>query len=358
MGGSSQSTPNLFSIPYMQLPASELSVALIGQSKARLRAVGRAIRVLTHGMVKPEQRAVVSGGTLRHALAGADVVLAQARYGGYEARHFDETFPVKYGIYGDEGLGPGGLASGWRSWPHLALLLAAVEAACPSAWVVVTSAPLGILMRCALTQFSELKVIGVCELPWTTLQTTCKALGVNVRDIRFGYAGVNHLGWLHHVRERGRDLVTEYSACRAHDDDFPSSEIIDACAAIPLKYLRLHYQAKSATLEQERRVKTRGQVLEDLRLSAMKAYSLGDFDEIMNALSRRPAPWYEHAIGPLVASLMGRGDSITFFLTTFNNGYLQRFRADDVLRNSLSGQERQVYEDKLRASASASKLHP
>src|ERR1700736_3683420 len=168
VGGSAQSTPHLFLGQNLQVPESDLSVVLIGRSPTRLLAVQRAIRIITREVVKVEQRAVSDQSDLIQALSGANIVLIQTRHGGYEIRNFSETFSVKYGICGDEGLGPGGLAAAWISWPQMEKLLAAVRAACPSALVLMMSSPLGILTRTALTRFGDLRLLGICELPWTT----------------------------------------------------------------------------------------------------------------------------------------------------------------------------------------------
>ena len=85
-----------------------------------------------------------------NVLDGADSVLIQIRVGGYKGRLFDETFPNKYGLCGDEGLGVGALSVGWRTWPVHAPILDAVEKFCPRAFVILLTSPLRILVRASL----------------------------------------------------------------------------------------------------------------------------------------------------------------------------------------------------------------
>jgi 6-phospho-beta-glucosidase len=114
-GGSAQSTPALWS--YLSRQAAGLHVVLMGREPARLQTVARACRMLTagDGANTLECRSFDDAG----AWSGFDdtsVFLIQVRNGGYAARDTDETFPLKYGVCGDEGLGPGGLAAAIRNW--------------------------------------------------------------------------------------------------------------------------------------------------------------------------------------------------------------------------------------------------
>jgi 6-phospho-beta-glucosidase len=331
VGGSAHSTPNLFAHDALRAVACDLDVVLVGRSAERLAAVARAIR----SMCSPQairiscEVAVASGDD--PALRGADVVLCQARYGGYEARASDETFPLKYGLCGDEGLGVGGLAAAWRAWPPLRATLDSVRRHCPAARVMLMTSPVGVLTRCALAAFPDLRLAGICELPWTTLNAACEAVGFDGREASFAYAGINHLGWLWHVAVAGRDLVAEYAALRMKRDEFPQGALIRRLQAIPLKYLRLHYDGEAVVAGQRRAARPRGAELAELQQHAFDVYRSADDRAILAVLLKRSTPWYEHAIAPLIAALSGIPASIPFFLTLRNDGYAPGFRADDVL---------------------------
>ena len=51
----------------------------------------------------------------RRALEGADAVLSSFRPGGFEARHLDESIPLRHGVIGQETQGPGGFFMALRS---------------------------------------------------------------------------------------------------------------------------------------------------------------------------------------------------------------------------------------------------
>ena len=86
VGGSAHSTPNLFAYAPLREAADEFEIVLAGRSEKRLAAVARAIRSIgdAHPLRVACERIDAESGM--PALRGADIVLCQARYGGYEAR--------------------------------------------------------------------------------------------------------------------------------------------------------------------------------------------------------------------------------------------------------------------------------
>ncbi len=310
IGGSAQSTPQLVDAPEFRSLAGELELVLVGRNARDLAAVARAMaRLARPARLAPRVRDART--ELAAALAGADVVLLQARYGGYAARAFDEAFPLRYGIPGDEGLGPGGLANAWRSWPEIDALLAVVGAVAPGATVVCLTAPLGILTRCALRHRSAVPFVGACELPFVTLRAACERAGLPWRAAAFDYAGVNHIGWFDAVEAGGASLV-------------------EPCDPLALKYVWMHRFPERA-VEQQRRARSRAAELQAIRTATLPVFARGEPAAIRAALRLRPAPWYETAVAPLLAALAGRAVDTPLFLTTANAGYLPELDADDVI---------------------------
>lgn len=328
VGGSAASTPALFLTPEFLELAGRLDVTLIGRSETHLRAVRRAIEILTGGAHS------VQCSTDLNAVQDASLVLMQARYGGYEGRARDELFPLRHDVCGDEGLGPGGLAAAWRSWPHLSKALQSVAQRSPDAKVLLMTAPLSLLVRCANAAFPALDVTGICELPWVTLRTVCEALDVPVGEVEFGYAGVNHLGWFDRLRLGSDDLIPHYASKR-RDAEFPSADFICLHHAIPLKYLLLHYQP-AGVLRRQRAGPSRAIELRAIANRAMQCFLNGARDEIIKALGRRPTPWYADAVAPFVAATAGRPTSTIFFLSLPNDGYLKFLAPDETLEQPFA----------------------
>jgi Alpha-galactosidases/6-phospho-beta-glucosidases, family 4 of glycosyl hydrolases len=340
LGGSAQSTPALFAYLSGMKDLPAIHISLLGRNKSNLAAVARAAKLLDapisvdYSEIQPPE--------LDAALDGADVVLLQIRVGGYEGRDFDERFPLKYGVCGDEGLGPGGLSAGWRAWPEIRLLLDRVSVAAPNALVVILSSPVGILVRAATQIFPQLKVVGICELPWTTLCDACNSVGVSVGEVTFEYFGVNHLGWFYWISQDERNLVQEFAKVRGESAGFPTGRLIEQWSGVPTKYLRLHFEPESVIEQQRNSSKTRAKILGDLSHTAFKVFARGTADEIKIALSNRQAPWYPHAIGPLLLALMGQSMAVPFFLSVPNNGFYPEQQEDDILEIAHIVEDRQL----------------
>jgi 6-phospho-beta-glucosidase len=331
IGGSAQSTPALFNHLAGALEAGPLQVTLVGRDRGRLTAVARASRLLADGAPVAIDCATIGSPDFVRALEGANVVILQPRVGGYRGRAYDETFPLRYGVCGDEGLGPGGLAAAWRAWPVIEPIISTIYMVAPESLVVMMSAPLGVLVKATMRSRPQLRVVGICELPWTTLQAVCDVVAVKPQDADFAYCGVNHLGWITRISARGRDLIAEYAAARPHAEPFPAGALIARYKGVPLKYLKLHFQSGLVVESQRGEKKSRAQLLDELSPKAFAVYRTGTRQEIRQTFGQRPAPWYPYAVGPFLLALLGQAIDIPFFLSVANEGYYEGFAPDDVL---------------------------
>ena len=330
IGGSSHSTPALFAVPAVARIADRLEVVLSGRSRHRLATVERAIlEIMAHPPVLA--LAVVGSAELHAGVDGADVILIQARYGGYEGRARDETFPLKYGICGDEGLGPGGLAAGWRAWPELSALLATFADSAPNAIVLMMTSPVSLLVRCARECYPDINTVGICELPWATLQAVCERVEVAPDRVRFCYAGVNHLGYFYSILDGDRDLVREFADRDTFGSGYPTPAQIERFGAVPLKYLRLHHESTAVVAEQRAASVPRGAELLDVQAHAFKALERGNRDKILAVLARRPTPWYDQAVAPLLSALIEGRSQTRFFLTVRNDEYYPNLEKSEIV---------------------------
>ena len=276
VGGSAHSTPHLAATG--NLPAA-MQLRLVGRSSRRLAAVARAVRHIASSL----QCATFSFDELEDALAGADAVIVQIRVGGYRARAWDERFPHRYDSYGDEGLGAGGLAAAWRTWPVLAPILATVARVAPRVPILMLTSPIGILTRAALATIPRLDLRGICELPWTTFGVRCRDMGADPKQVAFSYIGVNHWGWFTAMRDGQRDLIS---------------------SPLPLSYVELLLRPQIVR-QRQRAERPRGNDLDDIARRAFEVYEQAEASQIRVALAHRTAPWYEHAVGPFLRGIAG-----------------------------------------------------
>ena len=107
VGGSGVATPGLLQSLKGIEERPPIDIVLIGRTVPKLEDVSRlSQKIAENSKVELTVRHTTD---LEDGLEGADYVLNQIRVGGYEGRAFDEAFPQKYGIPGEETFGPGGM---------------------------------------------------------------------------------------------------------------------------------------------------------------------------------------------------------------------------------------------------------
>jgi 6-phospho-beta-glucosidase len=134
------------------------------------------------------------------------VIFAALRVGGLDGRVADERSALDAGVIGQETVGAGGLSYGLRTVPVATELARRIAAAAPQAWVVNFTNPAGLVTEAMAAHLGG-RVIGICDSPAGLCRRVAAALGVDPATADFDYAGLNHLGWLRHVRAGGGDLL-------------------------------------------------------------------------------------------------------------------------------------------------------
>jgi 6-phospho-beta-glucosidase len=330
IGGSAFSTPNLLRALAGNQGPHRTDIVLASRSASRLDAVQRASRQVSDGLdINTE---VITENTWPQILEGADCVLIQIRVGGYEGRSFDETFGHQYGLCGDEGLGASALSVGWRTWPVIADILQRITKLCPRAFVILMTSPLSLLVRAACKE-TRLNLVGICELPWTTLQNLDRSLKLPVGHLQADYLGLNHLGWFFNLRADAQDL-TEEVAIALGEGGFPTGTFLRTHRCLPTRYLRLHYEREKVLAEQLSQKAPRAAELRNLQEEAYRAYREGSATTVAAALDARRTPWYAEAVAPLLLALNGQPSEVPFFLSVRNNSYTNLLHADDVVECS------------------------
>lgn len=331
IGGSAFSTPGLLRFLDQEKGLGRMECVLASRSRRKLHAVARASELLaSNGIAISAQE--IRNDNWKQILDGTDCVLIQIRVGGFEGRLFDETFPHKYGLCGDEGLGASGLSAGWRTWPAVSGILNAIEKFSPRAFVIMLTSPLGLLVRAALAH-TTLNVVGICELPWSILQKVSQLVRRQTRDVQADYFGVNHLGWFFNIRSGSEDLIEEL-ASRTEESSFPSGKFLRIYRCLPTQYLKLHYEAQLVLSEQMSQRTPRAEALRNFRDRAYDAYESGEVRAVASTLEQRETPWYSQAVGPLLIAMAGRRTEIPFFLSTPHGAYTCLLGSNDVVETA------------------------
>ncbi|MCA8977974.1 MAG: hypothetical protein KDC98_24830 [Planctomycetes bacterium] len=333
LGGSSAFTPSLASAladRAAALPA--LEVRLWGRSSPHLAAVERFCNL--HVGARGIGHDYLATTDLDLALRGSDLVVCQVRIGGFDGRSYDETFPHAHGLPGDETIGPGGLASALRSVPAILALGRRVRELAPGVPLVVTSNPLGILLR-ALATIEGLSAFGLCELPEHTLQRAAAAADLDARTLTADYVGMNHQGAFVAVRTEAGDDVLPHILDRlaAHDEAGAfgvDADVMRAHGLLWLSYAKLFLHRDRTLRSQRQRVRDRGRELADLARQLLDHYATTASPALPAASGRRQTPWHAMALVPAIESLChGRPNRLA--VSQPNRGHLPWLPEDAIV---------------------------
>jgi 6-phospho-beta-glucosidase len=143
--------------------------------------------------------------TLKSALDGADFVFTTFRPGGLHGRHLDESIPLKYGVVGQETVGPGGFLMACRSVPVLLDIARILAEVAPDAWIVNYTNPTNIVTD-AVTRYSDAKIIGLCDQWVGDTETWAGLLALPPDGLEIDWIGLNHGTWADRARLNGAEI--------------------------------------------------------------------------------------------------------------------------------------------------------
>lgn len=228
------------------------------------------------------------------ALDNASIVLHQNRYGGFKGRLDDENFSRKFNLPADETLGPSGLQSAIRMAPDLTLLAKKIVTYCPDALVINLTNPLSVAVSLLYKQGVS-NVIGICELPITTIKTLSQSLSIPLESLEWSYTGLNHRGFIHDMKCEGKNLLTLFFEKNQNGFGGFDPSVIAHLEAIPTKYFHLLTDTCANVND---------------RAAALESLSSRIFDELsVNpllspiALKERNMDWYKQGLIPVLEAI-------------------------------------------------------
>jgi 6-phospho-beta-glucosidase len=179
------------------------------------------------------------------AVQGASFVFCAIRVGQLEGRVVDESVPLDLGVLGQETTGPGGICFALRTIPVMVELAEVVREHAPQAWLINFTNPAGMVTE-AVQQVVGDRAIGICDSPAGMFRRVARALGRNPEDLWFDYFGLNHLGWLHGVRDSDGELLDQVLSDDAALDTFEEGRLfggdwLRTLRMIPNEYLYYFY---------------------------------------------------------------------------------------------------------------------
>lgn len=364
IGGGSSYTPELIDGIIRranELPVRHIALVDIAEGASKLQVIASlARRMIGRAGLDIE---VSAGFDRTAALSGADFVITQFRVGGLAARAQDERIPLKYGIIGQETTGPGGFASALRTIPVALDIARDVERVAPGAYLINFTNPSGIVTE-ALTRYSGVRCIGLCNVPISMQRMIAAALGADPLRVKVEFVGLNHLSWARKVTVDGvdvtRDLLSHELVRREFDlpsavgatgaadaadaahatneaeaggvsrdggllrSDKAEEEgdgsvasglgLLRALGMIPSYYLRYYYFHRALVEEETRRVEegrgTRADEVMAIEERLFKRYADPSLSEKPVELSERGGAWYSEAALACISAIFNDKDEV------------------------------------------------
>ncbi|EGL14054.1 MULTISPECIES: 6-phospho-beta-glucosidase [unclassified Paenibacillus] len=330
IGGGSSYTPEIvegFILNYDKLPIREIWLVDIPQGEWKLNIVGS----LAKRMVEKSGLPIQVHLTLdrREALPGADFVSTQMRVGMLEARAWDESIPLKYGVIGQETTGPGGMMKAFRTIPVLLDICRDMEELCPDAWLLNFTNPAGMVTE-AISKHSSIKSIGLCNAPIGMHKWLMKEYDVPASSIYTEFVGLNHLHWITQITVDGESKLEElvgsgsgYSAKNVPQMEWNAS-FIRGLGAVPSYYLKYFYlkdEMLEEQIEASKKDGTRAEVVKRVEDELFELYKDPDLAEKPKQLEKRGGAYYSEAAVNLMCSLYNDSRDIQT-LNVRNDGIL------------------------------------
>jgi 6-phospho-beta-glucosidase len=238
------------------------------------------------------------------AFTGADYVFSAIRVGGDRGRVIDEQVALRRGIVGQETTGPGGCAMALRTIPVVLSYCELLSQCSPGAVLINFTNPAGLITQ-AISAQGKVRAVGVCDTPSGTIADLARFAGAaggsdgGAGQVRAGYGGLNHLGWVTSFEVGGQDLlpdlIARFDELQRADDQFAAfdADEVRRVGAIPTEYVYYYYDSRRYIDGVRRAGASRGQDVAGLN------------SELLTAIGQAFADGDVHAAWSAYASLMG-----------------------------------------------------
>lgn len=337
IGGGSTYTPELIDGVIKRsarLPIT--NIHLLDITNVRLEIIAKFAQRMVRAAGKDIQ--ITYGTNLDEAITRADFVVSQFRVGTQRARHKDELLGRKYGLIGQETVGVGGFAKALRTIPVAMNVAQRVRQLAPNATFLNFTNPAGLITQCLTSNFPDLRIIGLCNVPWNTRIEIADAMKTDFSKVDFDYVGLNHLSWIRGVKIDNQDVSAAaikafrgLTIDKAKPGDSPAwtQSSIDLLGAIPNYYLLYYYETNN-WIEYQKFHDTRASEvikIEDELIDKFKNENLVVKPE---ELMKRGGAYYSDSAAELMADINSDAGSI-HIVNTRNDGAIPEIHADAVV---------------------------
>lgn len=343
IGGGSSYTPELMDGIIKrkgQLPVEEVYLVDIKEGEEKLNIVGN----LAKRMVKKAglDTKIILTLDRREAIKDADYVITQFRVGGLKARARDENIPLRYNVLGQETTGAGGFAKALRTIPVIMDICKDIVELSPNAWLINFTNPAGLIAETVL-RYTNVKAMGLCNVPTNMKNTTAKMFGVEPERIRMDFIGLNHLNWANHIYLDGKDIMSKVIEKNLDDEALNMNNIPNLnwdknhlinLNMLPSPYLRYFYMTDEMIKNQIKDVEegkgTRGEQVMKIEEELFEIYEDEQIDIKPPQLEKRGGAYYSEAAISLISAIHNNKGEI-HTVNIKNNGAILNLDNDVVI---------------------------
>ncbi|MNB83645.1 putative 6-phospho-beta-glucosidase [compost metagenome] len=316
IGGGSSYTPELIDglIRYHDVfPVADLYLVDIEAGAEKLKVVGDLAQRMIDASGKPIKLHLTLD--RREAIRGADFVTTQIRVGMLDARSRDEKIPLAHHLIGQETTGAGGFAKALRTIPVILDICKDIEELAPDAFMINFTNPAGLVTE-AVSKYSRVKSVGLCNLPISTKMQIAELYGVPQTEMYIEIVGINHLHWTTRVMIDGKEMTGDFldklsgakgiSMANIPDLEW-DAEFIQSLGALPCAYHRYYYMKEEMLREimehYEATGKTRADEVKEVEAELFELYKQPALTSKPPQLEKRGGAYYSEAAVQLMKSI-------------------------------------------------------
>jgi len=194
--GSTVFMKNLIGDALLRPALADAQIALMDIDRARLDDSALVARKLVASL--GTGASVTATTDRRAALDGADFVILAFQIGGYKpCTVTDFEIPKAYGLRQTiaDTLGIGGIMRGLRTVPHIWAVAEDMHQLCPKALLMNYVNPMAINTWALTARYPDIAQVGLCHSVQGTAFELARDLGLDVADLRYRAAGINHMAF-------------------------------------------------------------------------------------------------------------------------------------------------------------------
>lgn len=271
---------------------------------------------------------------LDEAVRDADYVITQIRVGKLPARILDETIPPKYGLLGQETTGIGGFMKAQRTIPVMCHIADRVRELAPEAFIINFTNPSGIITE-AVMKHGFKRIIGLCNVPINMTSSVREQIPDG--ELTMDYVGLNHLSWIYHIEQDGRDITEEairQGVKSERMNNIPPSdldrEITAVAGAVYSPYLEYFYDREHKKKHNLDSGKCRGEECMEIEEQLLALYSEKTLCRKPELLNKRGGHRYSEVAVNLVHDLCNNTGNVNI-VNVRNGDTLDFLEPDDVI---------------------------